>query len=53
LVAWATAAAPLTGLLLDEITIGIDEDVKLRVAVERCVAAATFPIPTSRARHSL
>lgn len=48
LVLWATAATPLAGPVLDEVTIGIDEDANLVWAVERRIggrSVATDPDP--------
>jgi len=45
LVVWATAATPLTGPVLDEVVIGIDEDANLVWAVERILGERTIPTP--------
>jgi hypothetical protein len=47
LVLWATTVAPLQGPVLDEVVIGIDEDVDLVWAVERVVGGRTMPTPSA------
>lgn len=47
LVLWATARTPLTGPVLDEIVLGMDEDANLVWAVERVAAGRTMPTPPS------
>jgi hypothetical protein len=44
-VMWATARTPLIGPVLDEVTIGIDEDANLVWAVEQVVAGRTLLTP--------
>jgi hypothetical protein len=51
LVVWATAAAPLTGPVLDDVTIGIDEDANLAWAVERRIHGRDVPTPDEPAPH--
>ena len=48
IVVWATARTPLTGPILDDVVIGMDEDANLVWAVEQVVAGQTLatPIPT-------
>lgn len=43
LVLWATAATPLVGPVLDEVTVGIDEDANLVWAVERRLHGRDVP----------
>jgi hypothetical protein len=43
LVLWATAATPLVGPVLDEVTVGIDEDANLVWAVERRLRGRDVP----------
>ncbi|WP_431676398.1 hypothetical protein [Kitasatospora sp. KL5] len=45
LVVWAAAAAPLTGPVLDEVTVGVDEDANLAWAVERRVTGRDVGSP--------
>jgi hypothetical protein len=49
LVIWATAATPLSGPLLDEVVIGIDEDANLVWAVELAIAGRTLATPAAPA----
>ncbi|MFG6194563.1 hypothetical protein [Nonomuraea sp. JJY05] len=43
LAVWATAAAPLAGPVLDEVTLGIDEDANLVWAVEQRIRGRDMP----------
>jgi hypothetical protein len=43
---WATTTTPLVGQLIDEVTIGIDEDANMVWAVEKIVGGRTMPTPT-------
>jgi hypothetical protein len=59
LVVWATARTPLEGPVLDEVTIGIDEDSNLVWAVEHVVAGRTVssavpprPVATGSGRYT-
>lgn len=45
LVLWATASTPLSGPLLDEVVIGIDEDANLVWAVELTIGGRTVATP--------
>ena len=45
LVIWATAPAPLTGPVVDDVLIGMDEDANLIWAVEQVVAGRTLATP--------
>jgi hypothetical protein len=46
IVLWNTARTPLTGPVMDDVVIGIDEDANLVWAVEQVVAGRTLPTPT-------
>lgn len=45
IVVWATARTPLSGPVLDDVVIGIDEDANLVWAVEQIVAGRTLATP--------
>lgn len=49
IVVWATARTPLTGPIIDDVVIGMDEDANLVWAVEQIVAGRTLatPVPTA------
>jgi hypothetical protein len=47
LVLWSTARTPLTGPVLDQVVLGIDEDANLVWAVEQIVRGRTVPTPAA------
>jgi hypothetical protein len=47
MVVWATAPTPLTGPVIDDVVIGIDEDANLVWAVEQVVAGRNLATPQS------
>ena len=48
IVVWATARTPLVGPLIDDVSIGIDEDANMVWAVEQVVAGQTLATPPPR-----
>lgn len=49
LVVWPTAAAPLTGAVLDDVVVGVDEDANLLWAIERRAAGRELAPPLATA----